>query len=91
MLKEMTRAFSIAAGALVALVGIALVLLGAAWLLPHLLRIHGATGRTVVIVSLVGCLSASQYRRWRAAKRRRQNPSENRRREVSPLDLTSGM
>jgi uncharacterized membrane protein YfcA len=84
----MARAFSIAAGAVIALAGIALVLLGAAWLVPHLLT---RPGRTPVIVFLVVCLLALQVRRWFAARRRRQEAPENRGRGVSPIDLTSGM
>jgi membrane protein implicated in regulation of membrane protease activity len=89
MLKEMARAFSVVAGALLALLGIALVFLGAAYLMPHLLT--SRTGRTPVIVFLVVCLLALQVRRWQAARWRRQQATENRGRGVSPLDLTSGM
>jgi hypothetical protein len=89
MLKEMGRAFSIAAGVLIALAGIALVLLGAAWLVPHLFTMKPAN--TPIIVFLVVCLFALQYLRWRAAVRRRQKASANGDRGVRPLDLTSGM
>ncbi|MGA3024763.1 MAG: hypothetical protein ABSF98_08355 [Bryobacteraceae bacterium] len=89
MLKEMARAFSIAAGALIALAGIWLVFLGAAWLVPHLWSMR--TERTPVVVFLVVFLAGLQYRRWRAAKARRQKAAANRGRGVSPIDLTSGM
>jgi membrane protein implicated in regulation of membrane protease activity len=85
----MARAFSIAAGALIALAGIAAVFLGAAYLLPHLLTTR--VGRTPFIVFLVVCLLALQVHRWRAARLRRQRASEDRGRGVSAIDLTSGM
>jgi hypothetical protein len=49
------------------------------------------TERTPVVVFLVVFLAGLQYRRWRAAKARRQKAAANRGRGVSPIDLTSGM
>ena len=85
----MSRAVSIIAGALIALAGIALVLWGAAYLVPHLFTMR--MDRAPVIVFLVMSLLGLQAYRWRAARARRRNASANRARGVSPIDLTSGM
>ena len=84
----MARVLSIAAGVLIALAGIAVVMVGAAYLVPHLFTMR--MGRTPVIVFLVVLLGALQVRRWRGARTRQRNASGERGRGVSPIDLTSG-
>ena len=68
MLKWMTRAIYVAAGALVALAGIALLFFGGAWLAPHFFA--DRSGRTPIIAVLVLCLVALQVTRWRKARKR---------------------
>ena len=94
-LKVMPRWASIAVGVVVALICVALLFLGAAYLTPRFLQLasgNGGTGRTAVIIILVACLGGLQARRLQAARARRRRAAEtDRERGRSPLNLTSGM
>ena len=93
MLRVMPRWLSLAAGALVALLCLAALLFGVAWLAPRFVAVatHQGAGRTTVLVVFITCLFLLQVRRMRAARVRKRRAARAERGGPSPLNLTSGM